>query len=165
MSAIAEWHILPTIRIDELTAICQPTRRSLFRSPVRDYEAFWTFLSTHATQGDGLDASGWVMNPLLPFLEERFDVPVTAAEQHPLAKAIGIETFFVIEAGLATRWRDGLSGAIADRDGLSGYLLEWYGEDAAPGAADIEPHVRGLAYLQAGLAKLTSDFILLLSIG
>lgn len=48
MSAIAEWYILPANRIPELTAVCQPVKRSMFRAAARDYDAFWQFLHTHA---------------------------------------------------------------------------------------------------------------------
>lgn len=165
MSAIAEWYILPSSRIPELTAVCQPTKGSLFRSPSRDYSAFWEYLRTHAMHGDGLDASGWIMNPLLELLRERFDVPVGEAEDHPLAKTIAIDTFLIIEPSVAGRWMSGLGRAIGDRNGLNAYLAEWYDEDAAPNPEEQELHVRGLRYLQAGIAKLTPDSILLLSIG
>jgi hypothetical protein len=165
MSAIAEWYIVPTSRIPGLTSVCQPAKRSLFRAPARDYEAFWQFLHAHATQGDGLDTSGWIMNPLLELLRERFDVPVDEAERHPLCKTIAIDTFLIIEPAVADRWLSGLAAAIADREGLTSYLLDWYGDGPAPSPDDAELHVAGLRYLRDGIAKLTSDSVLLLSIG
>src|SRR3954463_12550880 len=101
MSAIAEWYLLPTSRIPALAAVCQPVKGSLFRGPARDYEALWQFLDTNATRGDGLDASGWGMNPLLDLPRERFDVPVGEAEQHPLSTTIAIDTFLIVEPALA----------------------------------------------------------------
>ena len=165
MSAIAEWYLLPASRIPELTSLCQPSKGSIFRAPARDYNAFWEHLRTHATHGDGLDASGWIMNPLLELLRERFEVPVDEAEGHPLVKTIGIDTFLIVEPNLADRWLTGLANATADRDGLKAYLVEWYDEDAAPTAEELDLHVLGLRYLQDGITKLTPESVLLLSIG
>ena len=165
MSAVAEWYVLPASRIPELTSLCQPAKGSIFRAPTRDYNPFWEYLRTHATHGDGLDASGWIMNPLLELLRERLDVPVGEAEGHPLAKTIAIDTFLIVEPNLADRWLTGLARAIDDRHGLKTYLLDWYDEDAAPTAEELELHVLGLRYLQDGIAKLTPESVLLLSIG
>jgi hypothetical protein len=165
MSAIAEWYVLSTSRIPALAAVCQLVKRSVFRAPARDYEAFWAFLNTHGTHGTGLDASGWVMNPLLALLQERFDVPVAGAEQHPLSKTIAVDTFLIIEAADAERWLTGLARAIDDREGLTAYLVDWYGDDMTPSAGDVDLHVGGLRYLRDGIATLTPDSVLLLSIG
>ena len=69
------------------------------------------------------------------------------------------------QGNLADRWLTGLARAIDDRHGLKPYLLDWYDEDAAPTAEELELHVRGLRYLQDGIAKLTPESVLLLSIG
>ena len=165
MSAIAEWYILPANRIPELTAVCQPVKRSMFRAAARDDDAFWQFLHTHAAKGSGLNASGWIMNPLLELLRERYDVPVDEAEGHPLAKTIAIDTFLIIEPPEAERWRTGLARAIADRDGLTAYLVDWYDEEEAPTPEEVEVHVSGLRYLQEGIGKLSPGSVLLFSIG
>jgi hypothetical protein len=165
VSAIAEWYILPTVRIPELTAVCQPVKRSFFRAPARDYDAFWQFLRTHAVKGSGLNASGWIMNPLLELLRERLDVPVDDAEGHPLVKTIAIDTFLVVDPPHRGSWMTGLERAIGDRDGLRVYLIDWHDEDTPPSAEEVELHVTGLRYLREGIARLTADSVLLLSIG
>lgn len=164
MSAIAEWYLLPVDRIPALTEICQPSKASWWRSPSRDFEAFWRFLDAQAVKGSGLNASGWVMNPLLELLRDRHGVPVEAAEGHPLVATIAVESFFVIEAVLAAGWRKGLEAALADRAGLRSYLTEWYGEDPG-GAPEEDVHVEGLRYLQTGVARLEPGSVLLLWIG
>lgn len=76
-----------------------------------------------------MDASGWVLNPVLELLRDRQGVPVEAAERHPLVAIFAVETFVIIEAALAEVWRKGLEAALADVAGLKSYLTEWYGED------------------------------------
>ena len=164
MSAIAEWYLLPVDRIPALTEICQPTKASWWRSPSRDFEAFWRFLDTQAVKGSGMDASGWVMNPLLELLRDRHAVPVEAAERHPLVATIAVDSFLIIEAVLAKAWCKGLEAALADLAGLRSYLTEWYGEDPG-GAPEVDLHVEGLRYLQAGVVKIEPGSVLLLSIG
>jgi hypothetical protein len=164
MSAIAEWYLLPMDRVPALTEICQPTKASWWRSPSRNFEAFWQFLDTQALKGSGLDASGWVMNPLLELLRERHGVPVDAAEGHPLVAAIAIDSFLVIEAVHAKAWREGLDAALADPAALGTYLTEWYGE-APEGAPQLDVHVEGLRYLRAGVEKLEPGSVLLVAIG
>lgn len=163
MSAIAEWYLLPTDRVPALTQICQPTKSSWWRSPSRDFEAFWKFLDTQAVKGNGLDASGWVINPLLELLRERHDVPVEAAERHPLVATIAIDTFLVIEAAAAAAWRNGLDAALADPGGLRSYLAEWYGD--TEDAPETDLHLLGLRYMKAGVEKLEPGSLLLLAIG
>lgn len=165
MSAIAEWYIIPASEIPALTAACQPVKRSFLRAPARDYDTFWQFLDTHATTGEGLDASGWVMNPLLELLRERFDVPVSEAEEHPLAKTIAIDTFLIIEPASAAKWIAGLDAAIADREGLTTFLEEWYGDAEPTGPEEVDLHAAGLRYLRGGIARLGPGSVLLLSIG
>lgn len=165
MSAIAEWYLLPVDRIPALTETCQPIKASWWRSPARDFEAFWRFLDTQAVKGSGLDASGWVLNPLLELLRDRHGVPVEAAERHPLVATIAIESFVIIEAVMAEAWRKGLEAALADLAGLRSYLTEWYGEEDAAGAPEVDVHVEGLRYLQTGVARLGPGSVLLLSIG
>jgi hypothetical protein len=164
MSAIAEWYIVPASEFPALTAACQPVKRSFLRPPARDFETFWQFLYTHASKGDGLDASGWVMNPLLELLRERFDVPVSQAEDHPLAKTIAIDTFLIIEPAETRKWITGLDAAIADRDGLTTYLEEWYGDATPTGPEEVDLHVAGLRYLRHGISRLGPGSVLLLSI-
>jgi hypothetical protein len=164
MSAIAEWYILPTVAIPGLNAVCQPTKAFL-RAPVRNYDAFWDYLRTHAARGPGLDASGWVLNPLLLYLQEQHDVPVEAAETHALVATIAIDSFLVIEDAAASRWRAGLRDALDNPAAVEAYLREYYGDENLPTSEEIELHLRALRYLQDGLAKLTTGSLLLLSIG
>ena len=165
MSAVAEWYLLPISAVPGLNAVCQPTKASWWRSPARDFDAFWSFLRTHATSGPGLDASGWVMNPLLLYLQETLAVPVDAAERHPLVTSIAIDSFLVIEGGAAAPWRAGVQKALTDAAAVEDYLAAYYGDERPLSREDIELHLAGLRYLQDGLAKLTSDSLLLLSIG
>jgi hypothetical protein len=167
MSAIAEWYILRAERIPDLIAAArQQTRGSWWKSPQRDYAAFWEFLASQSTSGPGLDASGWVMNPLLLYLQEKLGAPVKEAETHPVVAQAALDTLLVIEAGDAPRWLSAVQSGLSDEGGLKGYLAEYYGDDwqpADPWADD--PHVAALRYLQQGLSKLDSASVLLLSIG
>jgi len=165
MSAIAEWYLLPTGRIPELNAVCQPTKRSWWRAPARDYDAFWRFLDTHATSGPGLEASGWVMNPLLLYLQESLAVPVDAAERHPLVATIAIDTFLVIEPAAGEAWRRGLDAALGDLPAVEAYLGTYYGDQRPLSPDDTKLHVAALRYLLDGVSRLTDGSVLLLSIG
>ena len=105
------------------------------------------------------------MNPLLLYLQEKLGVPVDAAERHPLVATIAIDSFLVIEDAAAPRWRAGLHEALRQPAAVEEYLVAYYSDGRPLSREDIELHLEGLRYLQDGLAKLTSDSLLLLSVG
>jgi hypothetical protein len=165
VSAIAEWYLLPNHRIPDLTAACQPRKRSWLRKPERDFAAFWDFLGANATSGSGLDASGWVMSPLLVYLEEELAVPVDASVEHPVAKVIAMDTIQVIDPSVSGVWLKALDSALADLGALEAYLVEWYGDAQPLDRPGFELHVEALRYLREGVSRLTPESVLLLSIG
>ena len=165
MSAIAEWYLLPNDRLPGLTAVCQPLKRSWLRKPERDFDAFWAFLEANATRGSGLDASGWVMNPLLVYLEERFAVPVGGSTDHPVAKLIAMDSVQVIDPSVSGVWAKALDEALADPGALESYLAEWYGDAEPLDRAGLERHLEALRYLREGVSRLTGESLLLLTIG
>ena len=152
MSAIAEFFLLPRTILPELAA----------EAGDPDFDAF---LSSHAKSAVDFRWSGYIFNPLFPFLSKQIGMSPKNFEFAALAKELteARETYYVI---FASREREVFLSklnpdAFSPQD-LADFYNKFNGQ-SEPGAG--EPMLAGIKALHDGLSQVDTSNALLFRLG
>jgi hypothetical protein len=163
MSAIAQFHVIPSERLPEIVAAATPVRTSWFRPP-RD--TFWDVLRTAGRELERFGWSGWAFNTLDLYLESRHGLMYSnfgdSAPSRQLSKVRG-SYWLVIAEGASAELLKSLDPIVCQTADLTAFLAAEHGPDGV--REEVVAVQAALTALKAWLAKVPPGWTGLLSIG
>lgn len=166
MSAIAEFRIIETNKLDELKdkSEVKIVKKGLFKKETID--EFWTFFDSNSERQKDFDRSGYVFGNLLIFLQENKEINILDSEYDSIANWIsekrGISTI-IFTYSHRESYLEKLNTINITIEELIEFNKE-FSEDSDPEFAKAE--LEGVKAISENLEKLTDDSkVIILTIG
>ncbi len=163
MSALAQFHVIPSDRLPEILAAATPVRRGWLR-PARD--TFWDVLRSAGRQLETFGWSGWAFNTLDLYLDSRHGLMYgnlgDSAASRELSEARG-SYWLVLPARAAAELLASLDPIHCETADLTAFIVAEHGPDVA--GEESAAVQAALTTLKAWLANVPPGWTGLLSIG
>lgn len=166
MSAIAEFRIIETNKLDELKEKSEVkiVKKGLFKKEVID--EFWTFLDSNSDKQKDFDLSGYIFGNLLIFLQENKEINILDSKHVSIANWISEKrsmSMIILTYSHKEAYLEKLSSINITIEELVEFNKE-FSEDSDPEFAKTE--LEGVKAISENLKKLTDDSkVIILTVG